>query len=107
MIRIKDYEFSGTATVSGDNELTVVIATSWIIDDILPLTKDLDTIYSTDRNGLETAHTVTRPLSVSMVSRNVYALKFSTKKSDVQILEEKNQELSDAIDELLVLMLEE
>lgn len=107
MLRIKDQEFSGTVGVSGDDELTVVIATSSMFEDVLAMTKDVKEIYATAKDGTETVYNVTRPISASLVSRNVYAIRFSTKKSETQLLEEKNQELSDAIDEILVMMLEE
>lgn len=107
MIRICGTEFSGVVTENGGDELTVVISTDHLLEDVLSIMKNVKEVINIARDGTETVYSVSRPLSASLVSNNLYAVKFSTKKTETQILEEKNQELSDAIDDILVMMLEE
>lgn len=106
MIIIKDQQYSGTVSVTGDNELTVVLSTYYQFEDVLAFTKDATEIKEIDFGGREKVYNVTRPISASRVALNTYAIRYSTQKSEVEILEEKNQELSNAIDDILVMMLE-
>lgn len=105
MVKINDIEYSGYVT-EGDNEITVIISTIDTIQDVISKMTSVKEIEEKGMNGIDKTYVVTNPISAAVVSRNVYAIRFSTKPTPTQQLEEKTQEMSDVIDELLVMMLE-
>lgn len=105
MLKIKNKDYSGYVT-EGDDEITTIISSVNMLQDIIGDMSDVKEVTVTEKNGLETTYAVTRPISATVVSKNIYAIRFSTKPSATQVLEDKNQELSDAIDDILVMMLE-
>lgn len=106
MVRIKGKEYSGQVVADANEQITVVIATSDLLKDVAEMITDVTEVSDISSAGIETVHIVTCPISASIVSPNLYALKFSTKPTATQQLEAKNKELSDAIDDILVTMLE-
>lgn len=107
MIRINEKEYSGSVSQNGKEELCVILATSELFRDVAQMITTVKEVTDISNTGIETVYSVSAPISASIVSQNLYALKFSTKPTVTQELEAKNQELSNAIDDILVLILEE
>lgn len=105
MVRIKNVEFSGQVS-EGDDEISVVICSVDQLRDLVGFMTDVKEVVYRRVSGIETVYNVSCPLSASVASKNVYVFRFSTKPTATQQLEAKNQELSDAIDDILVMMLE-
>lgn len=105
MVKMNNIEYSGYVNEDED-EITVVIATAEFLKDIVDKMTEVKEVIYSEVNSVEKTYVVTNPLSAATVSRNVYAIRFSTKPTPTQLLEAKSQEMSDAIDELLVMVLE-
>lgn len=107
MVIINEKRYSGTVMPSGEEKITVVIGTTDFYQDVVAAMSDVTEITEVGDNGRTKTYRVTAPLSASIVSQNVYSLVFSTKQTNIRALEEKAQELSDVIDALIVMLLEE
>lgn len=106
MVNIKGIEYSGQVT-EGDDEISVILCSTDMLSDIVEFMADVKEVTYTPVSGIKKVYPVTCPISASFASKNVYVIRFSTKPTETQRLEAKNQELSDAIDDILVMMLEE
>lgn len=106
MIRLKGKEYSGYIVSDSNEQITVVLSSNELFKDIAEMMIGVTEVTDISSSGIETVHVVTSPISASIVSPNLYAIRFSTKPTVTQQLEAKNQELSDAIDDIIVSMLE-
>ena len=107
MIKLKEKEYSGYVVKNENDVLTVVIHTADNFDEIAKYITDVTSVTWSKSEQDETVYNITVPLSAKRVSQNVYALDFSTKPTETQQMEATLQAHSDAIDEMLVMLLEE
>lgn len=107
MIQILNKEYSGYVAETPDGTLSVIIHTSDRFDDVVHALLNDEVKEVTDiNNGVETVYNVTCPVSARVVATWIYNLVYSTKPTYEQQMEAKIQEQSDAIDDLLVMILE-
>lgn len=105
-IKLKDKEYSGYIAANGGDTLTVILHTTDDFGDVANYMIDVTKVISVEQNGCENVFTVTAPLAAKQISLNVYSIEFSTKLTVEQEFEASLQSQSDAIDELLVMLLE-
>lgn len=99
MIIINNRSYSGSVVSQDDRELKVLINAVDSIDDICLALNGVKTVIDRQQNDQETVYTVNTALTVSTVAPNTYIITFLTKPTAMQ-------EMSNAIDALLVMMLE-
>lgn len=99
MIIINNRSYSGSVVSQDDRELKVLINAVDSIDDICLALNGVKTVTDRQQNDQETVYTVNTALTVSTVAPNTYIITFLTKPTAMQ-------EMSNAIDALLVMMLE-
>lgn len=105
-IKLKDKEYNGYIAASGNDILTIILHTTDDFGEVANYMADIAEITSVEQDGTESVYIVTAPLSAKQVSQNVYSIEFSTKPTPFQEYEASLQSQSDAIDELLVMLLE-
>lgn len=119
MIRISDKEYDGYIAENQDDSLTVILHTWEGFDDVCTAMTDVKSIESVT-DGKSTVYNVTAPVSARVVGLNLYSIVFTTKLAPAEALERKVaeqdeiiatqantiQELSDAIDQLMIDSLE-
>lgn len=119
MIKILDEEYDGYVASNGDDTLNVILHTWKGFEDIVAAMTNVKSIESI-RDGKSTIYNVTAPVSAQIVGLNLYSIVFTTKLAATEALERKVteqatiisqqaetiQELSDAIDTLLIDSLE-
>lgn len=105
MIEINGTSFSGSIVGNENDTLSVLIRT---VDEMQDLAQRITGASSVTEiaDGQETNHTVTMLRAIKSVSYNTFLAEFSTKQSFAETVEAKIQQQSDAIDELLVMLLE-
>ena len=106
-IKLKDKEYRGYVATSGDDTLTIILHTTDDFNEVANYMTDVAQVVSVEQDGTESAYIVTAPLAAKQVSQNIYSIEFSTKPTPFQEFETSLQSQSDAIDELLVMLLEE
>ena len=106
MIQWKDKVFSGQILRDDDEVLTAVVYTVESFQDVSTSMTGVTEIYEFTSESDRAEHKVTGPRSAKIVAANTYFVEFSTKQPLTKQLENKIQEQSDAIDDLLVMMLE-
>lgn len=100
MIKINDVTYSGSIVPShDDNKINVMLNTVSTIQDLSIALDNADKIIEIDFSGAETEYTVNNIMSISRVADNVFLATYSTKMTVIQ-------EMSNAIDSLLVMVLE-
>lgn len=99
MIEFNGHSYSGSIVSHDDNELKVLINTVYSMDDICLSLNGVTSVNNTQQNGETETYTVTTATTVSRVAQNTYMITFLTKPTVMQ-------EMSSAIDALLVMMLE-
>lgn len=105
-VKIGDIEYSGYIVKNEEEVLTVVIHTIDDFDTVAQNAANVKQVEEIDSDENKTAYAVTAPLSAKVVSNYVYSIDFSTKLTVQQETDEKIQAQSDAIDELLIMVLE-
>lgn len=119
MIKILDKEYDGYLAENADETLTIVIHTWEGFDDVVAAMTDVKSIENI-KDGKSTVYNVTAPVSARVVGLNLYSIVFTTKLAPSEALERKVaeqdeiiatqantiQELSDAIDQLMIDSLE-
>jgi len=106
MVRINGKVYSGEVMNNKEDSIVVVIYTAESLRDIAATLTEVSEI--TEFFGEEDGkiYNVTTPLSAKTISSNVYALEFSTKPTYEMEVKTELQKQSDAIDDLLVMILE-
>ena len=105
-IKFKDKEYNGYVADNGNDILIVVIHTTESLNEIVSGLSDVTSVSTTSQDGTESVYAVTAALAAKQISLNVYSIEFSTKLTVEQEFEASLQSQSDAIDELLVMLLE-
>lgn len=104
MVRWNDKTYSGNVVTERNDELTVVIYTVESLQDICLTLNDVTEV--TEITETERTIRVTTAICVRRIEPNTYHVKFSTKPTYRQEVLDLIQEQSDAIDALLVMLLE-
>ncbi len=104
MIKWNDKTYSGNIVNEGNDKLTVVIYTVESLQDICLSLNDVTEVIEETQG--ERVVNVTMALSVKTIEQNTYYITFSTKPSQQQEMMDLIQEQSDAIDALLIMLLE-
>lgn len=99
MIRFNGHEYSGNVVYENEDELVVSIYTLDTIQDICINLNNVKTVYSITETGVEVAHNVNIASSVVNTGRSIFTIKFGKKLTFLE-------EMSSAIDSLLVMALE-
>ena len=105
-IKFKDKEYNGYVADNGNDILIAVIHTTESLNEIVSGLSDVTSVSTTSQDGTESVYAVTAALAAKQISLNVYSIEFSTKLTVEQEFEASLQSQSDAIDELLVMLLE-
>lgn len=105
-LKLKDKEYNGYVAQNENDVLTIILHTTDNFDDVADSMTSVTSITTMSESGNEAVIRVTEPLLAKRVSQNVYALEFSTRLTIEQELEAALQTQSDAIDELLVMLVE-
>lgn len=106
MIIINGKEYGGYVAKIEDETITVILNTDDVPKDVVPKMKDVKKIIEV-HDGEETVYNVTAPVSCKFLGQGIYMLVWSTKPSYKQELEALIKRQSDAIDDILVMLLEE
>ena len=99
MIEFNGYKYSGSVNRSDDAELVVSINTVDTLQDICIALNDVKSVKETLMDGTVNTYTVNNAVQVTATARNCYTILFSKKLSVIE-------EMSNAIDALLVMALE-
>lgn len=105
MISIKDKKYSGYI-VEQDGTINVIVNTIETYGDFIHYAESATVIIENEGENGEKRYTVTSPVSATIVDRNIYSMIFSTKPTYFQQLEQSIQNNNDAIDDILVALLE-
>lgn len=106
MVEFLNRTYSGKVIRNDNDRLVLILNTADSIEDLAPLMPGITQINEIIEGGYETVYTVTAPISFRVVSNNVYSFEFSTKPTLQQETEARMQSLSDAVDDLLIMVLE-
>lgn len=106
MVKWNNKEYSGNIITNKDDVLTVVIYTVESLQDICLSLEGVTEITEIRDKETENTFKVSTAISVKMVEAHTYHVAFSTKPTYQQEIQAKIQEQSDAIDALLVMLLE-
>lgn len=99
MIEFNGHSYSGSVVSVDENELRVLINAVDSMNDICLSLNGATSVKSEQLNGEEVTYTVTMATTVSAVAPNTYLITFLRKPTVMQ-------EMSNAIDALLVMVLE-
>lgn len=107
MVKIKNQEYSGQVISTLDDVLIVTVHTADDFNEVAQSIANVTEITETDAEGNVRVYNVTAPISAGIISPCVYSLKFSTKPTPMKVMQDKLSEQSEAIDALLIALLEE
>ena len=103
MVTINNKTYSGNVVASNNETLTVMVFTSDSFQDVLANTLNVNQVIDSETN---TAFNVTEALRATVVDNGVYYIVFSRKPTVMQQLEQRIQQQDNAIDDILVMLLE-
>lgn len=106
MLRINGALYEGNIVDHNEDRLIIVVHYPGSFTEFADAIIGTKQIVDADAVGGEKVYAVTSPLQASTVSTNLYSAEFNRKPSINDELANKIQEQSDAIDALLVMMLE-
>lgn len=105
MIIIKDDSYEGSI-VENENDIIVTISSKLEYNYLMNRIADAkEVVYISDDEDSR-CYKVTNPIAAIDFGHNTYAMQYSTKATKIQQLEAKNEELSEVIDSILIMMLE-
>lgn len=99
MIEINGKSFSGAIVKNDDAELIVNICAVETLQDLCLILTGVKSVTETQPNIDPIVYSVTNAVQISTIAKNVYAITFTKKASEIE-------ELSNVVDKLLVMMLE-
>lgn len=98
MIEFNGKQYSGAVVREDDIELIVSVSTSDTLQDLCLALNDVKTVSEINSSGTF-LHNVTMATNVGVAMQGVYTIKFSKKQTVIE-------EMSEAIDKLLLMVLE-
>ena len=106
MVSWNNNTFNGQVMSHDENVLTACIYTLMTFSELIPTMNGVKEVVEFTNEEDRTVYSVSGPKSAKIVSANTYYVEFSTKLPLVKQLENAIQVQSDAIDDLLVMVLE-
>lgn len=106
MVRIKGKDFSGNVFDQEENILTVVVYSDYSVRDIANFMLDATEVVCYTDDGNEIIYPVNHSVSCTQITNNVYSLKYSTKPTVEEELQNQIDAQSRTIDALMALVLE-
>ena len=107
MVSWNGHEFRGQITRNEDDVLSAFVYANVDFRTIINTLNGVKEVTEYTSEDDKTTYKVSGCLSAKVVSTNTYYIEFSTKLPVTEMLESKIQEQSDAIDELLLIILGE